>query len=48
VHGNISTNKKPPNGYKNPLEALFSPPSGKFFHISLQKVKVMFFGLFGA
>jgi hypothetical protein len=36
--------QKPPKGYKNPSEAFFSPPSGKFFHISLQKVKVMYVG----
>jgi hypothetical protein len=28
---------KPPKGYKNPSEAFFSPPSGKFFHDFLQK-----------
>jgi hypothetical protein len=32
---------KPPKGYRNPLEASFSPPSGKFFHDFLQKVRVV-------
>jgi hypothetical protein len=35
--------QKPPKGYKNPSEAFFTPPSGKFFHNFLQKVKVVFF-----
>jgi hypothetical protein len=33
--------QKPPKGYKNPSEASFSPPSGKFCHNSLQKVRVV-------
>jgi hypothetical protein len=33
--------QKPPKGYKNPLKASFTPPSGKFFHDFLQKVRVV-------
>jgi hypothetical protein len=33
--------QKPPKGYKNPSEASFTPPSGKFFHDYLQKVRVV-------
>jgi hypothetical protein len=33
--------QKPPKGYRNPSEASFTPPSGKFFHDSLQKVRVV-------
>jgi hypothetical protein len=30
------------------LKAYFTPPSGKFFHDFLQKVRVMLLGYFGA
>jgi hypothetical protein len=33
--------QKPPKGYRNPLKAFFTPPSGKFFHDFLQKVRVV-------
>jgi hypothetical protein len=33
--------KKPPKGYRNPSKAFFTPPSGKFFHDFLQKVRVV-------
>ena len=36
--------QKPPGRYKDPLEALFTRPSGKFSHSSLQKVRVRLSG----
>jgi hypothetical protein len=33
--------QKPPKGCRNPLKAFFTPPSGKFFHDYLQKVRVV-------
>jgi hypothetical protein len=33
--------QKPPEGYRNPSEALFTPPSGIYFHNSLQKDRVV-------
>ncbi len=39
--------QKPPTGYKNPREAFFAPPSGKSFHKSLQKVRIMLLSYLG-
>jgi hypothetical protein len=39
--GSPPQKQKPPKGCRNPLKASFSPPSGKFFHGFLQKVRVV-------
>jgi hypothetical protein len=39
--GSPPQTQKPPKGYRNPSKAYFTPPSGKFFHDFLQKVKVV-------
>jgi hypothetical protein len=33
--------QRPPKGYRNPLKAFFTPPSGQFFHDFLEKVRVV-------
>jgi len=39
--GSPHKKQKPPKGYRNPSKAFFTPPSGKFFHDFLQKVRVV-------
>jgi hypothetical protein len=39
--GSPPQKQKPAKGYRNPLKALFTSPSGKFFHDFLQKVRVV-------
>jgi hypothetical protein len=41
VIGSPPQTQKPPKGYRNPSEAFFAPPSGKFFHDYLQKDRVV-------